>query len=217
MIVTEKNPMLWCDMLIVGLTGGLASGKTTIAQIFQQCGAEIIDADSLTREIVKPRRVAWKDIIRMFGRAILTEQNTVNRAALAHRVFGHPRKLKQLTNILYPRVAREQAREVRRIGRENPDAVIIYDAAMLIESDAYRRMDRVIVVKTPPYMQIQRACQRTGMSRVEATRRIQHQMPLRKKIQYADHVLNGALPLRQIRPIVRSLYRHFQAKARQDT
>ncbi|GJL63377.1 MAG: dephospho-CoA kinase [Nitrospirales bacterium] len=208
--------MLWCDMLIVGLTGGLASGKTTIAQLFKQCGAEIIDADRLTREIVKPRRAAWKDIIHTFGREILTEQNTVNRTALALMVFGHPRKLKQLTNILYPRVAREQARIARRIGRENPDAVIIYDAAMLIESEAYRRMDRVLVVNTPQYIQIQRACQRTGMSRDEATRRIQHQMPLRKKLQYADHVLNGALPVFQIRPSVRSLYRDFQAKARQN-
>ncbi|GJL66219.1 MAG: dephospho-CoA kinase [Nitrospirales bacterium] len=202
-------------MLIVGLTGGLASGKTTIAQIFQQCGAEIIDADRLTREVVKPRRAAWKDIIHTFGRAMLTEQHTVNRAALARQVFGRPRKLKQLTNILHPRVAREQARAVRRIYRENPEAVIIYDAAMLIESEAYKRMDRVIVVKAPQHMQVQRACQRTGMSRIEATRRIQHQMPLRKKIQYADHVINGALPLPHIRPVVRSLYRHFQALARQ--
>jgi len=204
-------------MLIVGLTGGLASGKTTIAQIFQQYGAEIIDADSLTREVVKPQRAAWKDIIHTFGRMILTEQNTVDRAALAHTVFGHPRKLKQLTNILYPRVAREQSRVVRRIYRENSEAVIIYDAAMLIESGAYRRMDCVIVVKGTQRMQIQRACRRTKMSKAEARRRIQHQMPLRAKIQYADHVIDGALPLQQIRPIVRSLYLHFLEQARQDT
>ncbi|GJL55228.1 MAG: dephospho-CoA kinase [Nitrospirales bacterium] len=217
MIVAGKNPMLWCDMLIVGLTGGLASGKSTIAQIFQQYGAWIIDADCLTREVVKPHRVAWKDIIRTFGRTILTEQNTVNRAALADTVFGNPRKLKQLTNILYPRVAREQARIVRQVVQKNLEAVIIYDAAMLIESDAYTRMDRVIVVTANQRIQIQRACQRTGMSRAEAVRRIRHQMPLPEKKRYADYVINGALPLPQLRPIVRNLYRLFQKEARQKT
>ncbi|WP_447971667.1 dephospho-CoA kinase [Nitrospira sp. M1] len=207
--------MLWCDMLIVGLTGGLASGKTTLAQIFQHYGAWIIDADRLTREVVKPHRVAWKDIIRTFGRGILTEQNTVNRAALADVVFDNPRKLRQLTDILYPRVAREQARLVRQVFQDNPEAVIIYDAAMLIESEAYTRMDRVVVVTANRQIQIQRACRRTGMSRAEAIRRLQHQMPLLEKKQYADHVINGALPLTRLRPIVRTLYRLFQKEARQ--
>ncbi len=207
--------MLWCDMLMVGLTGGLASGKTTIAQLFQHYGAKIIDADELTREVVKPRRVAWKDIVQTFGQAVLTDQHSLNRTLLAKIVFGQPKKLKQLTNILYPRVAREQARLTRRIYLEDPDAVIIYDAAMLIESGAYTRMDQVIVVKTNLRTQIQRACQRDGMSKVEATRRMKHQMPLRKKLRYADHVIDGELSQRQLRPLVRNLYKQFQSQARQ--
>ncbi len=207
--------MLCCDMLIVGLTGGLASGKTTIAQLFQQFGATVIDADHLTRIVVQPRRAAWKDIIRTFGRTILTDQQIVNRSALAKRVFGHPRKLKQLTNILYPRVAREQARLTRQIAQENPGAVVIYDAAMLIESGAYRRMNQIVVVKATQHIQIQRASHRTGMSKAEATRRIQHQMPLRKKVRYADHIIDGTLPIRQLRPIVQELYSNFQQQAQQ--
>ena len=82
--------MLCCDMLIVGLTGGLATGKTTVAQLFQQCGASIIDADLLTREVVKPRRAAWKNIVHTFGQDILTDQHHVNRAALAKIVFQQP-------------------------------------------------------------------------------------------------------------------------------
>lgn len=206
--------MLWWHMLLVGLTGGLASGKTTIAQLFQQHGAEIIDADCLTREIVKPKRVAWKDIVQTFGRSILTAQHTLNRTALAKTVFGHPRKLKRLTNILYPRVAREQARLARQIFQKNSEAVIIYDAAMLIESGAYLRMDQVIVVKATRNTQIQRACQRSGLSKAEAIRRIGHQMPLRKKISYADHVLDGELPIRQLRPMVRDLFKTFSIQAR---
>ena len=206
--------MVWWDMLLVGLTGGLASGKSTIAQLFQQYGAEIIDADCLTREVVKPKRAAWKYIVQTFGRSILTDQHTVNRTALAQTVFGHPRKLKRLTTILYPRVAREQARLARQIFQENPEAVIIYDAAMLIESGAYLRMDQVIVVKATRNTQIQRACQRSGLSKTEVIRRIGHQMPLRKKIAYADHVLDGELPIRQLRPIVRDLYNTFTIQAR---
>lgn len=206
--------MLCCRMLIVGLTGGLASGKTTIAQLFQQFGASLIDADCLTREIVRPRRAAWKDIVQLFGHGILTDQQLVDRAALAKKVFGHPRILKQLTNIVYPRVAKEQARLVRQISQKNPEAVIIYDAAMLIESDAYKRMDQVIVVKATQRIQVQRACHRTGMSKSEALRRIRHQMPLRKKIHYADYVIDGTLPIRHLYPIVQELYKNFVIQAR---
>ena len=205
--------MLWCDMLIVGLTGGLASGKTTIAQLFQRHGAKIIDADELTREVVQPHRVAWKDIVQTFGQSILTGQHVLNRTALAKIVFGHPKKLKLLTKILYPRVARAQARLTRQIYLEKPGAVIIYDAAMLIESGAYRRMDQIIVVKTSLHTQILRACHRSGMSRAEATRRMRHQMPVQKKLRYADHVIDGELSLRQLRPIVRNLYKQFQNEA----
>ncbi len=205
--------MLCCHMIIIGLTGGLASGKSTIAQLFQQFGAKIIDADILTREVVQPRRAAWKDIRRTFGQEILTDQQTVNRAALAKIVFTHPRKLKELTRILFPRVAREQARLTRQMSQENPEVVIIYDAAMLIESGAYRRMDQVILVQSNQRTQVLRACQRTGMTKAEAIRRIQNQMPLREKIPYADHLIDGTLPILQLRPIIKQLYKSFHSQA----
>ncbi len=199
---------------MVGLTGGLASGKTTIAQLFQQYGATILDADCLTREVVKPRKAAWKDIVQAFGQDILTDDQSLNRAALAKIVFKNPSRLKQLTDILHPRVAREQARLTRDITQKHPDAVIIYDAAMLIESGANRRMDQVILITANRETQIQRAATRSGMSKAEATRRIRQQMPLREKIPYANHVINGELPLRQLRPIVRELYNTFRIQAR---
>ena len=207
--------MLRCGMLLVGLTGGLASGKTTIAQLFHQCGAQIIDADQLTRHVMYPKRAAWKAIVKVFGDDVLRQDNTVDRLALANVVFRHPAKLKKLTDILYPCVAREQARLTQRFFRENPDVVIIYDAAMLIESGAYRRMDQVIVVMTNQHTQIQRAAQRTGMSKAEAKRRIQYQLPTRQKRLYADHVIDGTLPRNQLRRLVRHLYIEFQEFAKQ--
>ncbi|MGB0909764.1 MAG: dephospho-CoA kinase [Nitrospirales bacterium] len=207
--------MLCCSMLIVGLTGGLASGKSTIAQLFQQHGANVLDADCLTREVVKPRRAAWKDIVQAFGQGILTDHQTVNRAALAKIVFKNPSKLKQLTDILHPRVASEQARLARIITQKHPDAVIIYDAAMLIESGAYKRMDQVILIKAKRETQLQRASKRNGMTKAEAIRRIRQQMPLREKLPYADHVIDGELPLQQLHPVVGELYNTFRIQARQ--
>ena len=202
-------------MLLVGLTGGLASGKTTIAQLFGQFGARTIDADQLTREVVRPKRAAWKDIIHVFGREVLTAEDKLNRTSLANIVFKDSAKLKKLTRILYPRVAREQARLTRLYCQENPQAVIIYDAAMLIESGAYKRMDEVIVVKAPQHTQIRRATRRTGMSKAETRRRIRYQLSTRQKLHYADHVIDGTLSRLELRRVVHELYTEFREKAAQ--
>ena len=202
-------------MLLVGLTGGLASGKTTVARLFQQCGAEIIDADQLARAVVQPGRAAWKDLVTAFGKDILNADRTINRDALAAKVFRHPKKLKILNRIVHPRVAREQARLTKLIRKEHPDAVIIYDAALLIEAKAHERMDRVILVTADQRTQIARACQRDGLSRPEALARIRGQMPLRQKKQFADDLIDGTLPQGQLRRIIRDLYRELAARALQ--
>ncbi len=200
---------------MVGLTGGLASGKTTIAQLFKRCGASIIDADLLAREVVKPRRVAWKNIVHYFGPSILTTDQTIDRAALAKIVFRHPHKLSQLTQFVYPQVAREQTRIARQISRENPKAIIIYDAAMLIEAGAYTRMNHIILVKTDRATQINRACSRGGLSKAEVQRRIRWQMPFSQKLQFADTVIDGTQSIAQLRPIVKKLYSGFARSARE--
>ena len=200
-------------MLLIGLTGGLASGKTTIARMFHGCGAHIIDADWLAREVVRPRKSAWKKIIQTFGKSILTPEQTLDREILARVVFGSPGKLKQLTDIIYPYVAREQGRRTREIQRKDPDAVIVYDAAMLIEARAHTRMDKVIVVKATRAIQITRACHRGKITKAEALRRLRHQMPLRDKLFYADYVIDGTLPLTQLRAVVHQLYQEFCRQA----
>ena len=200
-------------MLLVGLTGGLASGKTTVAQMFESYGARVIDADILTREIVQRGKPAWKAIVKTFGKSILTSANTINREALAKIVFQNSTKLKKLTDIIYPEVAREQARLTRQSKRTNPQAVIIYDAAMLIEAGAHRRMDQIIVVKADRATQIARASRRGGLTKAEALRRLRHQLPLREKIRYADHVIDGTLPLNRLRRLVRNLSCRFHEQA----
>ena len=201
-------------MLLVGLTGGLASGKTTIARIFKSYGAKVIDADDLAREVTQKGRPAWKAIVKSFGKSILSPEGTIDRSSLANIVFRNSAKLKKLTGIIYPQVAREQARLVRQFKLTDPKAVIIYDAAMLIEAQAHQRMDQIIVVKANQATQITRACRRSGLTKADALRRIHNQMPIREKLRYADYVIDGTLPLRQLRSTVKTLYTLFHKQAK---
>ena len=205
--------MLSLPMVIVGLTGGLGAGKTTIAGLFQACGATIIDADQLARDVVTPGKPAWKDIRKQFGTSVFFSDKTLDRQALAQVVFQNSSKLANLQKIIHPRVAREQARLVRTISKSDPRAVIIYDAALLIEAGAYRRMDYVIVVKADRATQISRVCRRDGLTKTEALRRIKNQIPLRQKLPYADTILDGTWPRPQLRRVVKSLYRDYQSEA----
>ena len=200
-------------MLLVGLTGGLGSGKTTIARMFEQLGAHIIDADALAREVVKAGKPALKMIVKGFGDSILTAQQTLNREALAKIVFQNPGKLKRLTNILYPHIARAQARRTREIRLRDSHAVIVYDAAMLIEAQAHTRMDKVIVVRADRDTQIARASQRDELTKAETIRRLRHQMPLRDKLRYADFVIDGTMSLKHLRVVVRDFYEDFHKQA----
>lgn len=205
--------MIWFVMLVVGVTGGLATGKTTVARMFKACGAYVIDADVLARQVVEPGKPAWREIVRQFGPTVLNPDNTLNREALATIVFQNPQKLKVLTDIIHPRVARAQAQLVKEIAKKDPSAVIVYDAALLIEAGAHRRMDKILVVKADRATQIARACRRNGMSKRQVERRIRNQMPLRQKLRYADYVIDGTLPLPQLRRVVKTLYRTFQQEA----
>ncbi len=207
--------MLWLGMVVVGLTGGLASGKTTVAGLFKSLGARIIDADQLARTVVQPGKPAWRDISRKFGRQVLASDQTINRQALAKIVFSSPKKLQLLQKIIHPRVAREQAKQAKIIQQENPHSVIIYDAALLLEAGAQKRMDHVIVVAADRGTQLARAYRRDGLTKTQVLRRITQQMPLRHKLEYADAVLDGTWPRSRLRSAVQTLYRTYAQEARQ--
>jgi dephospho-CoA kinase len=193
-------------MVLVGLTGGLATGKSTVARMFQDCGAMLIDADLLARLVVEPDRPAWREIVRAFGKQILRPDRTLDRAALANIVFRNRTKLRLLGAIIHPRVAREQACLTRELAQKHPHAVVLYDAPVLIEAGAHKRMDRVIVVTADRLTQIARLRHRNHLTRAEALRRIQTQMPLARKVRLADFVVNGTLPPEQLRREVARIY-----------
>jgi dephospho-CoA kinase len=200
-------------MILVGLTGGVATGKSTVAKMFKRCGAILIDADKLAREVVKPGKLAWRAIVKQFGKTVLNQNRSLDRQALGSIVFHNPKKRRQLERIIHPRVAREQQRLVRRIAKGKPRAVVIYEVPLLFEAGVDKRVDKIIVVTVDSNTQIARLKKRNGLTRTEAIQRIRSQMPLAKKIQQADHVLNGTLPRPSLRKQVGQLFRNLRLLA----
>ncbi|MCP9455856.1 MAG: dephospho-CoA kinase [Nitrospira sp.] len=200
-------------MVLVGLTGGVATGKSTVASMFKRCGAVIIDADALARSVVERGKPAWREIVKQFGRAVLNPDQTINRWTLGTIVFRDPAKRKQLEHIVHPRVAREQQRLIREACKRDPHAVVVYDVPLLFEAGIEKLVDYIVVVSSDRNTQIARLRTRDGLSRAEALRRIKSQLPLAKKRRLADFVLDGTMNKRRLFTQVKALFRHFQAAA----
>jgi dephospho-CoA kinase len=200
-------------MILVGLTGSVATGKSTVAKMLKQYGAVVIDADQLARDVVKPGKPAWRAIVTLFGKTVLNPDRSLDRQALGSIVFRNRTKRRQLERIIHPRVARKQQRLVRRIAKRKPHAVIIYEVPLLFEAGVDRRVDEIIVVTADRETQIVRLTKRNNLSRAEALRRIRSQMPLAKKIQQADYVLNGTLPRPSLRKQVGELFKSLRLLA----
>lgn len=200
-------------MILVGLTGGVATGKSTVAHMFARCGAVVIDADALAHQVVEPGKPAWRAIIKTFGKTVLNPDRTLNRQALGAMVFRNRSKLRRLEQIIHPRVAREQTRRTRQAARNNPKAVVMYDVPLLFEAGIDKRVDQVIVVTADRETQIARLKKRNGFTRAEAIRRIRSQLPLKRKAAAADYLLDGTTPRPHLFTAVKRLYRELLALA----
>ncbi|MCX8117811.1 MAG: dephospho-CoA kinase [Desulfobacterota bacterium] len=201
-------------MLIVGVTGGAGSGKTTVSRIFQEEGAYVIDADQIARELVQPRRQAWREIVRAFGRAILREDATIDRKRLAELVFSDPERREVLNRILHPRIKRAMEKKVRLIGRRDPQAIVILDAPLLIETGLDREMDRVIVVTSKVRQQIERLKRRASLTEEEARRILRSQMRIGEKVKKADHVIRNEGELEETRRKAREVFQELKRLAK---
>jgi len=179
-------------MIIIGLTGGIASGKSTVAKMLVEKGAYLIDADQLAREVVEPGRPAWRAIVEWLGESILLPDRNIDRARLADIVFNDPVMLDRLNKIVHPRVGSRFLAFSEQIKAQNPEAVVVYDIPLLIEAGMQEMVDLVLLVYLPRESQISRLQQRDGISRSEAEARLNAQKPLEEKKEDADVIIDNS-------------------------
>lgn len=183
--------MSW-PYLLVGLTGGIATGKSTVSAMFRALGCVVIDADLLAREVVEPGQPALADIVRDFGPGVLQADGRLDRQALGAVVFGDAARRQRLEAITHPRIRERFARRLETLAAERFDGIVIFDAAVIVESGNWKAMDRLVVVVADEATQIARLQARDGIGREEALRRIQSQMPLSEKAKLAHHVIDNS-------------------------
>jgi dephospho-CoA kinase len=196
-------------MLAVGLTGGIACGKSTVAAMLRDLGAYVVDADRLAREALAPGTPGARAVARAFGPDV-APNGVVDRARLGALVFGHARRRKRLEAIVHPYVFAAERRLAREIAARDPDAMVVFDAALLIETGAHRRMDAVVVVSADQRTQLARLTARDGLTRAEALARIQSQWPLAAKRRVADYVIDGRRSKAEVRRRVAAIYHELR-------
>lgn len=192
-------------MLRVGLTGGLASGKSFVGRALADLGCLLVKADELGHLVLEPDGEAFEAVVKEFGRGILGENGAIDRKRLASEVFNRPDRLAALNAIVHPPVIRLEEKIIEEFASRKPDGIAVMEAAILIETGSYKRFDKLIVAVCTPEQQVQRASERDGLTREEALARIARQMPLAEKLKYADYVVDtsGAKEdtLRQVKEV----------------
>jgi dephospho-CoA kinase len=199
--------------LLAGLTGGMGSGKSTVGKLFQSRGAYVLDADEICRSLVEPGKPAWQETVDLLGNEVLRDDQTLDRRKVADIVFNDPEKKKALESILHPRVMEEEQAIYKDIMKDDPGALVIIDAALLIESENYRQVDKVIVIACDIEIQIRRIMAKNTFSREDAQRRLQQQMPLEEKVKFADYVLHNDSGLSELEEKVEALFHQLKQLA----
>lgn len=192
--------------MVVGLTGGVATGKSAVAAELKRLGAHIVDADVIARRVVEPGTRAYDEIVAEFGPGVVRDDGTLDRRAIAAVVFSDRARLKRLNEITHPPIRRMITEEVERAEREHPGGLVVVDAALLIENGLYRNMERVIVVAADDAVQLERLMKREGLTEDKARERIATQMPMTEKVRLADHVIDNNGAVENTLDQVRSLY-----------
>ena len=208
-------------MLKIALTGGIASGKSLVSQMFTELGAHTIDADRIAHELMKPGEAAYDEVVRTFGNDILNPDQTVNRGKLAEVAFDKRRpRIYELNRIMHPGVIQKYESSMDEIGRRDPDAIVMLEAALLLEAGLRKRCNRIVVVTCKPQQRIERWAQRFHLdpeaAKTEVTRRMMAQAPDEAKIQAADYVVDNSGAVEETKKQVQKVYEALvsQAKAR---
>jgi len=214
-------------MLIVALTGGIATGKSVIASTLKKRGCYIHQADCIAHEVMKPGRPVWQEVARHFGSRILNPDGTINRRLLGQIIFSNKVEREFLNRLVHPLVLARKKRAVRRLEKAGRHKIFVSEAALTIESGFLPFFDKVIVADCPKEVQVRRLMDRDGLSLREARKRIHSQMPPLEKLKHADYVVDTSGSLeqtaRQAEILYQKLLRDYRnkqksraAKARMD-
>jgi dephospho-CoA kinase len=208
-------------LLKVGLTGGIASGKSVVGEMLVSLGAHLVEADHIAHELMLPGQPVYKEVVRHFGDAILNPDGSVNRAKLAESAFCHaesgvPSRIEELNRIVHPAVIRSHDEWMDKIGRQHPDDIAVVEAALILEAGAAKSFDRLIVVTCTDEQRVARfaARQKIGLeaARKEVTRRMAAQLPEAEKIKAADYVIDNSGSLDHTRQQVRQVWEKLRSK-----
>jgi dephospho-CoA kinase len=197
-------------MLKVGLTGSIAVGKSFVLEILRELGCAVLDADQTARDVVKPGTKGLQSIIEQFGTKVLRSDGELDRTRLGEIVFADEAKRQLLNKIVHPLVFEAQDEWLRQREAVNPRGIAVIDAALIIESGGYRRFDKLIVVWCAPEIQIERLMVRNDLSREEALKRINAQMPQEEKKHFADYLIDTSGGFEETRKQTRGIFEQLQ-------
>jgi dephospho-CoA kinase len=198
---------------IAGLTGGIASGKSTVAAMLAEAGARIVDADRIAHQVVLKGQPAWQDIVDHFGSGILARDGQIDREALGSIVFNDTEAKNTLYGIVHPRVFETMAQEIQSLAEAHPGDLVIMDVPLLIESGLHASLPIVILVYVPEIMQQERLMRRDGLNAADAAARIRAQMPIDAKRAHAHYIVDNTGDLGATRRQVLDIYRKILSGA----
>ena len=194
------------NVLLLGVTGGIASGKTEVANMLKELGAPIIDFDVIARQVVEAGKPAWQEIVDYFGKQVVQEDDSLDRKKLSNIVFRDMEKRKKLESFTHPRISEEFVRQVNEIAEKTPGAIIQVVIPLLIELNLQYKFHKLMVVYIPKELQIERLVERDGISKEEATNILKAQLPIEEKVGYADYVIHNERSLEETRRQVEDLW-----------
>ena len=212
--MAETRALRWPPLVVVGVTGGIASGKSTVCRMLAECGARVLNADDVGREVVAPGEPALAELLAAFGRDYLAPDGTLRRRELGTRVFRSPRDLATLNRITHPRIGQCLAARLRDWQTEPLcPPIIALEAAVLIEAGWTTLVDRVLVVTAQHSTQIARLMGGLGLSQADAAARVHAQLSPRLRLRHADYPLVGDLPLPEVQQQVERIWRDLSHAA----
>jgi dephospho-CoA kinase len=193
-------------MLRVGLTGGIATGKSTVGAMFVDLGCHLIDSDRITHQLFEPGQAVHTAVVREFGKRILAPDGTIDRRVLGDIVFKDPEARAKLNSLVHPAVIQHQQQWLKDTAAKYPQGIAIVDAALMIEAGTYKNYDKVIVVTCSFEIQKDRLRARSTLSEDQIEARIRSQMPMEEKVKYADFVIDNSGSLANTRQQVEQVY-----------